>query len=1020
MFTDVANFTHFMSVDENNSLSFLEQKKRNLTSLIKSFNGTFVKDIGDGTLTYFKSANNALNCALELHNSLYGIHKMEIRVGIHYGKIINIKNDIYGDNVNIASRLENLSPNGGICVSGIFYNKLKNKNQIKTDYIGLQSFKGVGRLIDVYAINDSKLKKPNLEDYINENIIIDYEEVPSVTFFPLNNKGKDSDNFFAHCLFKDLTSDLSATGKIKLSSLNELESFKKRNYKLSTITKKLGSRYYLIGDLWKENKRFNLSMELFDTTDNHILWTDSWVEEWDNLDIIKNKLINTILKLLSQNYNDTEIADAIYNNNEKAYQLYLKAKYLFDQRSTDDDFEKIENLLNESMQLDSQFIEPKLLFGDYYLTKNEYDSSLNFYEAALDISLKNKNEKNIAFSLNGIGKNYYLNGKFEKALEHYEKALQIWKKSKNYLGISDTLNLIGSIHDYNGRHQKALEYYKKSYQGYLKTNDKSGMCKASFNIANSYCTVDNINKSLEFQEISFKLSKSINNTVMQGYNYNLRGIIYSNSYKAQEAYALFKKSLKIRKDLGDQEGIATLYRNIGVVYMIMGLLKQAINYFNRSLLICENIGYYLGILDCYENLGKTYRMMGIYDKSVEYYNKSLEIVDTTEDDVKKSRIMNQIGNLNIKMSNYNIALNHFEQSKKIKEKIDDQLGIGFSKFGEAKVFYFQGEYSKSENILKQCIAIGSKFNKSILVGDVNYYLSQIQLNKNKFNQAMTYINSAIKIASDNKHTLKSRLAKYSDCKGMIYKFKGDFEKAMDMHEKAFSISKVINDKHGLRKYLNNKGLIFEELSDFEKAINIYKECLSIAIEMDEKRAICVSHCNIGCVLEYQGSWDESFKYFKRAYQLAKKIGYKAGVGGYGNNLSQILIKKEDYRKAIPILKSSLKLLQELEAIDCTSCLIARAYCYIKIGKNKLAIKDIDVINSLLHQFPEFDQYKSFWQLSEIYKALNKQKKAKIYLNKSHKSLLKKLDLIKDSQIKNLFLNTPDATLIKNSIIDKKF
>ena len=64
--------------------------------------------------------------------------------------------------------------------------------------------------------------------------------------------------------------------------------------------------------------------------------------------------------------------------------------------------------------------------------------------------------------------------------------------------------------------------------------------------------------------------------------------------------------------------------------------------------------------------------------------------------------------------------------------------------------------------------------------------------------------------------------------------------------------------------------------------------------MDEKRAICVSYCNIGCILEYQGSLDESFKYFKNAYQLSKKIGYKAGIGGYGNNLSQIFIKKENY------------------------------------------------------------------------------------------------------------------------------
>ena len=281
---------------------------------------------------------------------------------------------------------------------------------------------------------------------------------------------------------------------------------------------------------------------------------------------------------------------------------------------------------------------------------------------------------------------------------------------------------------------------------------------------------------------------------------------------------------------------------------------------------------------------------------------------------------------------------------------------------------------------------------------------------------MMYIDNAIDIASENKEILKSRLAKYSDCKGMIYKFKGNFKKAMIMHEEALSISKVINDKHALRKYLNNKGLIFEELADFEKAINIYKECLSISLEMDEKRAICVSYCNIGCILEYQGSLDESFKYFKNAYQLSKKIGYKAGIGGYGNNLSQIFIKKEDYAKAIPVLTSSLKLLKELGAIDCTSCLIARAYCYIKIEKIKLAKTDLQEVEILFKKFPEFNQYKSFWQLSEVYQALKKNKKNKLYLNKAHKSLLKKLESIEDNRIKDIFSNTDDAIRIKNSIL----
>ena len=132
-------------------------------------------------------------------------NKISLRIGIHLGEIVHKGGDIFGDSVNIANRIEKISKPGGICISASIFDQLKNKNTYEFKHLGLHSFKGVGRLIDVYAINHSKLKKPNLDDYKNENIIIDYEETPSVTFFPLKNKGKKSDEFFAYCLFKDLT-----------------------------------------------------------------------------------------------------------------------------------------------------------------------------------------------------------------------------------------------------------------------------------------------------------------------------------------------------------------------------------------------------------------------------------------------------------------------------------------------------------------------------------------------------------------------------------------------------------------------------------------------------------------------------------------------------------------------------------------------------------------------------------------------------------------------------------------------
>ena len=1014
MFTDIANFTQMMSVNEKSSLDFLDTKKDELRKLVKIYKGKYVKDIGDGTLTYFPTPSNALDCALKLHYALSDFDKLEIRVGIHYGEMISVKGDIYGDSVNIASRLEHLSPAGGICISGELFNILPNKNQVKTDYIGLQSFKGVGRLIDVYAINDNKLKKANIEDYLTENIEVKYEKVPTVTLFPFNNKGDKKDEFFAYCMSTDIVSELGSSGKIKITTFEELEKYKKRNYKNTTICEKLGARYHIAGDFWKQKSHFNLSIKLFDNEKNKNIWMNSWTEEWDNFDIIKSKLTDNIFRLILGDFPSENLDVKTKEGNSKAQELFLKAKYIFHQRSTNQDYVKIEKLLLESIGLDKNYSEPHILFAEYYLVKNEYSNCLKFYESSLKISLKSKHDKNIATSLNGIGKTYYLNGKHEKALEYYNQALQIWKKLDNYTGLSDTLNLVGAINDYNGRFKEALKNYKQAYDGFIKVNDKNGACKTAFNISNVYCSMDETTHALKYQEISFKLSNETSNVVMQGYSYNLRGIIYSNAYQGQEAYEFFKKSLKIRKSLNDQEGISTLYRNIGVVYLQMGLLKQAIDYFNRSLLTCESIGYFLGIVECYQQLGRAYKTMGSYDESIKYYESALEEYNETENYNKISQTLNRIGNLYIKKSDYKKALDFFKKSKKINKNNNDNIGSTYSLMGEGKINYWLGNYDKALKLFLDCLEVANQYDIQKMKGDSKYFISQIYLNKNMYKDAMLNIDFAIDTV-DNEKKLKSRLAKYYDCKGLIYKFRGNLDKAINMHEKALSISKEINDKHALRKYLSNIGLIYEEQASFEKAIDIYAKSLSIAKEMNEKRSICVSYCNIGYILEYQGAIDQALKYFRRALRLSEKIGYKAGIGGYSNNMAQIYIKKQQYNKAIPLLNNAVEILEKLGAVDCVFYIIARAFCYMKVKNNDKLSEELRNIEGALKKHGSLYDYRALWQLHCVYKKLSDYKKANQYLNAAEKSLKKRCKKIKTDNDVTYFLNTYDASSVLKSI-----
>ena len=152
VFTDICEFTELMSRDENKAMALLEQQRTLLKPIIKNFNGERVKEIGDGILISFPSAVKAVTCSLEIQRILAHNPDLTLRIGIHIGDVIKKGNDVFGDGVNIASRLEPLAEPGGICVSERVHEDIKNKPDISAAFQEEQLLKGVEKPIKVYSI----------------------------------------------------------------------------------------------------------------------------------------------------------------------------------------------------------------------------------------------------------------------------------------------------------------------------------------------------------------------------------------------------------------------------------------------------------------------------------------------------------------------------------------------------------------------------------------------------------------------------------------------------------------------------------------------------------------------------------------------------------------------------------------------------------------------------------------------------------------------------------------------------
>ena len=230
MFTDIAGYTAQMSKDEAKAMELLKEKEAILKPLLEEYKGTFVKSIGDGTLTYFESAINAASCAVRLQELTYDQEGLNIRAGIHIGDIVFKDDDVFGDGVNISARLESMAPVGGVCVSKNVYDELINQKGFEGVDLGLQSLKGVGRLVEVYGLKGSKLKEPNPNDYKENKVTVHKDdENPSIAVIPFDNKGADEDVFYAYGISADLIRDLTQLGIIKVSSINDIDKIENYN-----------------------------------------------------------------------------------------------------------------------------------------------------------------------------------------------------------------------------------------------------------------------------------------------------------------------------------------------------------------------------------------------------------------------------------------------------------------------------------------------------------------------------------------------------------------------------------------------------------------------------------------------------------------------------------------------------------------------------------------------------------------------------------------------------------------------
>ena len=571
MFTDIAGYTESMSFDEETAIQAVKKKRSIIQPLLTENNGIFVKEIGDGTLSYFTSAIDASTCAVKLQEQTFDDTHLNIRVGLHIGDIVFDGKDVFGEGVNIASRLESLSPVGGICVSKSVFDELENKKEFNGTSLGLQSLKGVGRLVEVYALQGDKLKEPDASKFKETKVEKHSDdEVPSIAIIPFDNKGAPEDVFYAYGISSDLISSVTSAGLIRVASLKDIEKLDYQNLDSTEISNKLLIRYIAQGTLWKMGDMFQISIELYDTKESRILWSDRWQEQWENLPKIKNNLSDGLLKALDTKPKVEQKEDT---TDPEAYEFYLKAKHKYEKRETIEDTEIARGLIKKAVELDDNLISAKLLMGNTFREMGDYDKAMDIFTSSLKQADELSDKHGMGDSFNSIGAIYFHKGNFDKALECSNKSIAIADALNDKYRKAISLNNNGVVSQNKGNYEEGLDYYQRSLEIQEEIGDQYGLAISLCNIGNIYNLKGDSKDALKYLENSLKAQNELGVKWLELETYSYLYSAYKNLGKVfdiNHIRKLIKKSdniefeinFQLYKLLGDVTTLKTVYNQL--------------------------------------------------------------------------------------------------------------------------------------------------------------------------------------------------------------------------------------------------------------------------------------------------------------------------------------------------------------------------------------------------------------------------------------------------------------------------
>ena len=614
--TDVKGYSRLMGQDELGTIRTLKAYKEAISKIIHLYKGRVVDSPGDNLLSEFGSVVDAVNAAVEIQRELAKRNaelpigrRMEFRIGINLGDVIEEGDRIYGDGVNIAARMESLAEAAGICISGTVYDQVKNKLGLEFEYIGNKSVKNISEPVRVYWLqlypNTDALSEKTAENTVHkkwrnmaialaaalvittggaviwffnirsdstpESPLFDKKsEVslaarPSIAVLPFVNMSDDpNQDFFSDGLTEDLITGLSKIPKLLVIARNSVFVYKGKPVNIRQVGQDLDVDYVLEGSIRKAGHRVRITAQLVNANTGGHLWAESYDRDLKDIFSLQDEITEMILTSLEVKLTEGEQARIWRKRttNRKAYEITLKALESY-RLMTKYGNEDARQLYQQAALLDPTYPIPvvglsythwnDVIYGWSKSPRKSIDKAVALAKTALTL------DETLADTHVLLGNIYLMKKQYKPAMEELEKAMAL-----NPNG-ADVNALLGLMLRYLGRSEEAVERLEKS----IRLNPLPPAWYL-YNLGDAYRLTQRYEKALE----SFKKAIHLSPDHLLSWIY--LAATYGQMGREQEALEAASKVLKVNDKFLTETYVERLpYKNQEDINCLITYLHKA-------------------------------------------------------------------------------------------------------------------------------------------------------------------------------------------------------------------------------------------------------------------------------------------------------------------------------------------------------------------------------------------------------------------------------------------------------------